>query len=528
MEVKSQITKLLKQLNKGVYEKEEIMALSLLSAIAGESVFLLGAPGVAKSLIARRLKYAFKDGSSFEYLMNRFSTPDEIFGPVSISKLKDSDKYERIVTNYLPDATVVFLDEIWKAGPSIQNALLTVLNEKKYRNGEQEIDVPMKALLSASNELPAKGEGLEALWDRFLIRVVVEGINDEKNFNSMVTMPLKPKEATVTDNLKISNELYISWQGLINEVAVPENVLQVIHTIRKLLAENNDKTENTTEQLYISDRRWRKIVVLLRTAAFLNGRESVDLMDCFLIQHCIWNRPDQHRLVADIIKNAIQNHGYKLSLDLSEIKEELVSLNKDVKTETSYVKMVETVTLKKYEIEKKFYYRALIAGKFSYDVDDLIECSVIDNLTNNKYIETLRWRKDLKDKDPVWVMKSNEPTKFFMSNDTIQGESYDFETDTKTKKTILSKIPHPGTKKEWDKSIENFKKQIQLLLQEVNNYKANDLKHLRINLFVKPEFAVFVEKNIIDLEKEIGIIDVELSRIKYSYENIIDNSSIKK
>jgi MoxR-like ATPase len=87
-----------------------------------------------------------KDGSSFEYLMNRFSTPDEIFGPVSISQLKDHDKYERIVKNYLPTATVVFLDEIWKAGPSIQNALLTVLNEKIYRNGEQEIQVPMKAL----------------------------------------------------------------------------------------------------------------------------------------------------------------------------------------------------------------------------------------------------------------------------------------------------------------------------------------------------------------------------------------------
>ena len=145
MNVKQKITELLQRLNDGVYEKEEIVALSFLSSVAGESIFLLGAPGVAKSLIARRLKYAYKDGNSFDYLMSRFSTPDEIFGPVSISKLQDEDKYERIVKNYLPSATVVFLDEIWKAGPSIQNALLTVLNEKVYRNGEQEIKVPMKA-----------------------------------------------------------------------------------------------------------------------------------------------------------------------------------------------------------------------------------------------------------------------------------------------------------------------------------------------------------------------------------------------
>jgi MoxR-like ATPase len=95
--VKERIKTLLKQLTVGIYEKEEVMAFSLLSAVAGESIFLLGAPGVAKSLIARRLKYAFKDGKAFEYLMSRFSTPDEIFGPVSIKELRENDKYGRVV-----------------------------------------------------------------------------------------------------------------------------------------------------------------------------------------------------------------------------------------------------------------------------------------------------------------------------------------------------------------------------------------------------------------------------------------------
>ena len=187
MEVRDKIQTLLLKLNKDVFEREEAIRLALLAGIANESIFMLGPPGVAKSLVARKLKHAFKDAKSFEYLMGRFSTPDEIFGPISIAKLKDKDVYERNVSGYLPDSEIVFLDEIWKASPPIQNSLLTAINEKRYRNGNSEIDIPLKALISASNELPTEGEGLEALWDRFVVRLYVDGVKDRDNFDLMIT-----------------------------------------------------------------------------------------------------------------------------------------------------------------------------------------------------------------------------------------------------------------------------------------------------------------------------------------------------
>ena len=321
---------LLGEMNRGIYEKETEISLSLLAALAGESIILLGPPGVAKSMVARQLKTAFRDAQSFEYLMSRFSTPDEIFGPVSIQKLKTSDTYERAVEGYLPTADVVFLDEIWKAGPAIQNTLLTVINEKIFRNGNREMHLPLKLLVAASNELPAKGEGLEALWDRFVIRIESRQIKLEKNFRAMLLEShadfLGPTDFTdstdfsgftgglghadFADNadfsdLKITSEEYAEWTERIDKIGVKIEVLDAISAIRKSLRAVNVDEAAERRNIYVSDRRWKNIVRLLRTSAFMQDREEVDICDLLPIYHCLWQEPEERDAIRNIVIRAL-------------------------------------------------------------------------------------------------------------------------------------------------------------------------------------------------------------------------------
>ena len=336
---------LLGEMNRGIYEKETEISLSLLAALAGESIILLGPPGVAKSMVAKQLKTAFRDAQNFEYLMSRFSTPDEIFGPVSIQKLKTSDTYERAVEGYLPTADVVFLDEIWKAGPAIQNTLLTVINEKIFRNGNREMHLPLKLLVAASNELPAKGEGLEALWDRFVIRIESRPIKLEKNFRAMLleshadfsgstgvlghadfadnadfsgsmgksgstdstdfSSPTDFTDSTDFSDLKITAEEYAEWAEKICKIGVKEEVLDAISAIRKSLRAVNVDEAAERRNIYVSDRRWKNIVRLLRTSAFMQDREEVDICDLLPIYHCLWQEPEERDAIRSIVIRAL-------------------------------------------------------------------------------------------------------------------------------------------------------------------------------------------------------------------------------
>jgi MoxR-like ATPase len=148
-------------------ERTNVIDGALAAVLAGEHVLLLGPPGTAKSALARAIAQAFS-GIYFERLLTRFSTPEELFGAISLKAL-EQDRFARVVTGKLPEADFAFVDEIFKANSAILNSLLAIINERVFHNDGQPLSCPLVTMFGASNELP-ESKDLEALFDRFLLR----------------------------------------------------------------------------------------------------------------------------------------------------------------------------------------------------------------------------------------------------------------------------------------------------------------------------------------------------------------------
>ncbi|RZF80767.1 ATPase [Pseudoalteromonas sp. CO325X] len=331
-ELKDRVSKLLKALSEGMYEREEIIAVSLLSALCGQNTFLYGPPGTAKSLISRRIACAFSQPDYFEYLMNRFSTPEDVFGPVSIKALKE-DRYTRKTNHYLPKAEIAFLDEIWKSSPAILNTLLTLINERIFRNGEVVEKAPLKALIAASNETPESNQGLEALYDRFIVRLMVGPIKNSDNFDHLLSQRPTEAEIDVGNDLQVCADEWLHWQKQIHAVELSKETFTIIHLIRKALVDQYDELK-----VYVSDRRWQRAAMLMKASAFFNGNSQTNHSDALLLRHCLWTEESNREAINAIVEQAVKDAGFDTGIDLSKFDKQKEQLDAEIHQELYYSK----------------------------------------------------------------------------------------------------------------------------------------------------------------------------------------------
>jgi MoxR-like ATPase len=271
-------------------ERSDVIEALLTCAIAGEHAFILGPPGTAKSALVRAISNSF--GLRYwEVLMTRFSTPEEVFGPVKLSALQH-DSYERAIDRYMPTAEVAFCDEIWKSNSGVLNALLTLLNERVFHNGGYPVNCPLVSCIGASNELP-EGPELEALYDRFLVRLHVNYIADRDNFLSMLRAP-EPVIPVLT-GLRAEQEAA-------RKVVLDDKVFEALADMRQAVQKQG---------LRVSDRRWRKCLPLVQAATHLDGRSKAEPDDLGVLENVLWSSPDERSTVAKLVQKVVNPNAAK-------------------------------------------------------------------------------------------------------------------------------------------------------------------------------------------------------------------------
>lgn len=530
----NRIKTLLEYLNQNLYGKEEAVRLALLSAVAGESIFFLGLPGTAKSMISRRIAAAFSDfyengkfntekGGYFEYLMNEFSTPDEICGPVDLSALNETpSRYTRQTKGYLPGAKVAFLDEIWKSGPAILNTLLTIVNERIFHNGNEIEKVPLVSLAAASNELPEKNRGLDALWDRFIIRVLVNPVSNEEDFFKVVDEGNKELVSTAElTAVLLSISDVESWQAEIDKIELSSEAKNVITAIRKeLTSYNKDKNHQGDETYYVSDRRWKKIVHLLKTSAFLNGRDSVDLMDCSLIEYCIWNTDKQQSETSEIIEKILKQNGISFNLDIDDIKDQIKKFDAYI-TKQFYVK----------DEDKRETLTTMPDGIEAYELSQSIELYIRNSGYNDvKYISSSGTYYD-ENRNRIGVNACRDVRLDVSSQKLTWVDFYEDRTYEKLAKITIEKgqglIKNPdftkypellkGRMEDAGNRYESICTAINTSLEELNDFESAQAEPFKQNYFVKQEYCDVILSAVKKSRETLENLQVDLNKERDRY-----------
>ena len=272
--------------------------------MARTHLLLLGPPGTAKSLLSSTFAHAIEQGAEdrpngerpfFEILFTAFTIPDEVFGGIDLGALDRGEGMKRDLSGHLATSRVALLDEIFKANSGILNALLTVLNERKFDNGGKRIDCPLEIVIGCSNEYP-EDSSLEALYDRFLMRFWVDYVPTRADKMRLLKCP----DINITEKISLAD--IRAAQALCQGVHVPDRILIMLIDIAEKLGKDHGIT--------VSDRRMRSMIKLLKARATLAQRNTVEACDLDVLADSLWHRhEDRSNILATVMEIAVSKSG---------------------------------------------------------------------------------------------------------------------------------------------------------------------------------------------------------------------------
>lgn len=272
-------------LNDKFYDREAEIEALMIALLSRQHILFIGPAGTGKSALSSMLGEMVEGSMYFQHLLTPFSTPEELFGVLSLKDLEQGI-YKRNIERMLPEAHFAFIDEIFKANSAILNSLLTLINERIFYNNGVPVTAPLMTLVGSSNEYIEEGEGLEALFDRFLLRYEVDYIREEYSFILM----LKNVQEIKVPKLTLS-ELF-HHQERVKSISISDAIYKTLAKVRTKLRD---------EGIRPSDRRFKQSLSLLRAKAYLDGRVEVSRADLVVLKHALWETVEQKEKTEEIL-----------------------------------------------------------------------------------------------------------------------------------------------------------------------------------------------------------------------------------
>jgi MoxR-like ATPase len=305
--VPAKLTRIENVLNGKILERKREIETAVTALIANKHHCQIGPPGIGKTFLVDELHKLITDARYFRWLMTRFTTPEEVFGPVSLKEL-ENDHYVRHTAGKLPESDVAFLDEIFKANSSILNSFLTIMNEGLFFNN----GAPMQChpiIFAGSNEHPKDAE-LAAMWDRVTFRHLVKGLASNGSRKKMLKARATRAAQTVTIEPVITWAEIGAAQQAATKVDIPDVVLDsLIELWGKLRAEGIEPT----------DRRYNDCIPIIQATAFRAGRSVADVEDMRLLRYVLWTEFSQQKTVEKFILELANPLDVKASVLIEQI-----------------------------------------------------------------------------------------------------------------------------------------------------------------------------------------------------------------